>query len=283
MLRMPTQDEWKFALSQIRRLQRFSASQSVDIHCHCLPGLDDGPKTSDQSRALCQALVADGITTVIATPHQLGLYEGNNGADVIRAACAALNQQLQADGISLHAVPGADVRVDDQLLKLLDGDHVLTLADGKRFVLLELPHEVLIDLTLLIGELSARGICAIISHPERHMGICRSPEALIPWIEQGALLQVTAGSLVGGFGPVAEKMAWDLISANLVSLVATDAHDPVHRPPMMNMAIDALAKRLGHAVARRLCIENPLAVLEGRPMPSTQHPSSSSSMRIGGR
>jgi len=105
---------------------------------------------------------------------------------------------------------------------------------------------------------------------------------LIPWIEQGALLQVTAGSLVGGFGPIAEKMAWDLVSANLVSLVATDAHDHVHRPPMMNAAIDALAKRLGHAVARRLCIENPLAVLQGQPMPSNQHPSSSS-MRLGGR
>jgi protein-tyrosine phosphatase len=193
-----------------------------------------------------------------------------------------LNQRLEADAISLRAVPGADVRVDDQLLKLLDSDSVLTLADGKRYILLELPHEVLIDLTLLITELSARGLCAILSHPERHMGICRSPEVLIPWIEQGALLQVTAGSLVGAFGPTAEKMAWDLISANIVSLIATDAHDPVHRPPMMNVAIDALAKRLGHAVARRLCIENPLAVLEGRPMPSSQHPSASS-MRWGGR
>jgi protein-tyrosine phosphatase len=282
MLRISSQYESRLALSQTRRLERFSASQCVDIHCHCLPGLDDGPKTQQQCIALCQALVSDGITTVVATPHQMGLYEGSNDAKIVREAAARLSETLTSEGIPLAVVPGADVRVDDQLLKLLDDGHILTLADARRYILLELPHETLIDLTSLIGELRKRGICAIVSHPERHAEICRCPEALLPWLEEGALLQVTAASLVGGFGPVAEKMVWQLIGANLVSLVASDAHDSDCRPPMMTFAIDAIIKRLGHAVARRLCIENPLAVLVGQPVVAPQH-ASSGAARFGGR
>lgn len=269
MLKTTVENSSNLAPSQIRRLERFSTSQCVDVHCHCLPGLDDGPETYEHARLLCDALAADGITAVIATPHQMGLYERRNGADVIREASASLNQRLQSDGVALRIVPGADVRVDDQLLKLLDDDHILTLADDKRYLLLELPHDVLIDLTSLIGELSDRGISAVISHPERHAGICRHLEILFPWMERGAFLQITAGSLTGDFGPMAERIAWRLVTANLVSLVATDAHDHLQRLPLMTLAIEALVRRVGHAVARRICIDNPQAVLQGRPLVSS--------------
>jgi len=249
--------------SQRSRLARFSADQSVDIHCHCLPGVDDGPQTVEEAIDLCRGLVADGITTVIATPHQLGAYEGKNSSQLIRQAVASLTDLLALSEIPLTIVPGADVRVDDQLVALLTADEIMTLADGNASILLELPHETMIDLRPLIRQLISRGITPVVSHPERHREIARKPGLVLPWLEIGACLQVTAGSLRGMFGPPAERAAWQLLEAGLVSLIASDAHGMERRAPGMSDAIDILTKRLGHAVARRLCIENPLRVLQG--------------------
>lgn len=259
--------DWEsFAPAQRQRLHRFSVSRSVDVHCHCLPGLDDGPSTLEQAIELCGALVADGITHVIATPHQLGAYEGENDAAAIRAAVARLSAELSARSIPLQVSAGADVRVDDRLLELLGADQVLTLGDGGIYLLLELPHNTLVDLRPLIRALVDRGIVPILSHPERQTNICRNPNLLLPWIELGALLQVTAASLGGAFGPGAEQVSWRLIRGGLVSLVASDAHDARQRSPSMTLAIDAISDAMGHAVARKLCVENPRLVLEGEPI-----------------
>ena len=251
------------AESQRALLERFGATEAVDIHCHCVPGVDDGPGTMAEAVALCQALVDDGITTVIATPHQLGTYAGRNPAGQIREAVDALRRALWGANVPLDVRAGADVRVDPKLLPLLKDDQVLTLADGHRYVLLERPHEVLINLQPLINALVREGICPIVSHPERHHVLGRQPIHLLQWLECGALLQVTAGSLLGDFGDRAAQSAWDWLGSGLVSFVATDAHGVAIRPPRMAAAADAIVERLGHAVARRVCIENPNRVLRG--------------------
>src|SRR4051812_19735949 len=101
--------------AQQTRLSEWSVSRSVDVHCHILPELDDGPESLEASLDLCRALVADGITTVFATPHQLGRYDGVNTASVIREALAALQAELQTAAIPLELAPGADVRIDERL------------------------------------------------------------------------------------------------------------------------------------------------------------------------
>jgi protein-tyrosine phosphatase len=251
------------APAQVARLHRFSIDASVDIHCHCLPGLDDGPPTLADALAVCRGLVDDGITTVIATPHQLGTYEQTNGGDVIRAAVAELNATLHSESIPLQVLPGGDVRVDDGLMDGLAAGRVLSLGDARQFILLELPHESLIDLTHLVDDLLATGVTPVLSHPERNAALVRKVDPVLPWIDAGMLMQVTAGSLLGQFGPHAERVGWSMIEQGLVAIVATDAHDVKMRPPSMSAAIDAIAGRYGHAVARRLCVENPLKVLRG--------------------
>ena len=265
MIDLPT----NLADVQRKRLAAFSCEQAVDIHCHCLPGLDDGPATLAESLALCGALVADGTTVVMATPHQLGGYEGINRAAVVRGAVERLNQTITAHGIPLRVVAGGEIRVDDQLMHLLEQDEVLTLGDSGTHLLLELPHDVMVDLRPLVRELIKRGITPIISHPERHGHICRKPDLILPWLQLGAILQVTAGSILGGFGLLAQKTAWHLLSTGKVSVVASDAHDISRRPPSMSDAIEAIKSRLGHAVARRICIENPLRIFEGAPIGRT--------------
>lgn len=102
--------------AQRRRLERSGAAACVDIHCHCLPGLDDGAKTPEEALALCRALVADGVTTVVATPHQLGRYNRRNAAPVVRAAVEALQSQLDEAGVPLTVLAGADIRPDERIV-----------------------------------------------------------------------------------------------------------------------------------------------------------------------
>lgn len=235
----------------------------VDLHCHVLPELDDGPSSLPESLALCRALLADGITTVVATPHQLGRYEGRNSPAAVRQATARLNEALAAESIALEVLPGGDVRVDERLPEWLQDDAVLTLGDAGHHLLIELPHETVVELQPLIESLSRQGTRVILSHPERNRCLARSPQLVLPWLSCGLLLQVTAGSLMGAFGSQAERMAWHLLEEGLATLVATDSHDLQLRRPCMTIARKAIAARLGEKKANELCWENPRQVLAG--------------------
>lgn len=250
--------------AQRERLNRFGSDECVDVHCHCLPGLDDGPATAAEAMALCRALAADGITTVIATPHELGRYDGNGQAAEIRRAVSRLNAALAAEGVPLNVLPGADVRLDERIPALLAAGRLLTLADRGKYLLVELPHEVLIDLRPLIEELALRRVKVILSHPERHMLLVSQVHAVMPWLQAGAVLQITAASLLGEFGSAAGRAAWYWLRVGAATLVATDAHDTVGRGPRMSEAFDLVTDRLGRAFARRVCIENPLCVRYGQ-------------------
>ena len=238
--------------------------QYVDIHCHCLPGIDDGPATIADALALCCRLVDDCITEVIATPHQLGRFTDCNEAAHIRQAVSLLNEELRIHNIPLTVMPGGDVRVDERICKLLEADKILTLADGGKYLLLELPQEVFIDIEPLLVELVSSGIQPIISHPERHPVLARQPKILLKWLERSAHLQVTSASLLGDFGLQAQTAAWHLLSTGWASLVATDSHDTVVRRPCMNTAFERISIELGPAAAQLVCIENPSRVLQGK-------------------
>jgi protein-tyrosine phosphatase len=248
--------------------ERFARQQYIDIHCHCLPAVDDGPATMTEALALCQRLADDCITTVIATPHQLGRFSDCNESTQIREAVNILNEELKNSNIALTVTPGGDVRVDERICQLLEADKILTLADGGKYILLELPHETFIDIEPLLVELSSLGIQAIISHPERHPFLAKQPKILRKWLEHSAHLQLTSASLLSEFGPIAERAAWDFLISGLASLVATDSHNLGQRRPRMKDAFEHISSKMGQITARLVCIENPLRVLKGRDITS---------------
>ena len=125
----------------------------VDIHCHLLPHLDDGAKDWETSLAMAKMAVADGIHTIVATPHQLGSFSGNRG-DIIRKQAAELRRRLAKQGIPLQVLAGGDVRIEDGLRRELASGNVLTLGDYGRHVLLELPHELYFPLEPVLAELN---------------------------------------------------------------------------------------------------------------------------------
>jgi len=235
----------------------------TDVHCHCLPGLDDGPANMAEALALCRALVADGITQVVATPHQLGRFDGRCAAGLVRHIVAELNQVLREDGTALTVLPGADVRLDERIPQLLESDAVLTVADGGRYLLLELPHEVFLDPQVLLKLLQDMGVTAVITHPERHEFLVQNPGYVSRWLEYRPCLQITAGSLLGYFGRASTEAAWAFLRMGFPVLIATDAHDLEGRRPCLRAAHQRVRRRLGQSGADATCIENPRRLVAG--------------------
>jgi protein-tyrosine phosphatase len=236
----------------------------VDIHCHCLPDLDDGPRDLEAAINLCRDLAADGIRTVVATPHQLGTYGLKNTGNKLRTAIAELQSHLDGIGVRLKIEPGGDVRVEERLVELLKDGTIGGLGHNGRHVLLELPSDSVFDLRGLSGQLQSIGRSAILSHPERHSVLSRRQDLLMPWIRAGVSLQVTAGSLMGRFGTKAELAAWDLLDQGMVAVIASDAHNTTSRPPMFAAARKRVAARCGRRAADLLFLQNPSAVLLGQ-------------------
>jgi protein-tyrosine phosphatase len=236
----------------------------TDVHCHCLPGLDDGPEDMAQALQLCRALVEDGITRVVASPHQLGRFDGRCAAPTVRQAVAELQRKLGESGMALTLLPGADIRLDERIPQLLESDRIVTVGDGRRYLLLELPHEIFIDPLLLLKRLAAMGVTAVITHPERQEFLGGNPEWVSRWREYRPCLQITAASLTGEFGPPCEEAAWTFLQTDLPAVVATDAHDTEGRAPRMTAAWQKLSRRLGGTAADVLCVENPRRITTGQ-------------------
>jgi protein-tyrosine phosphatase len=276
------QPQAEFSSYQRARLAQFGAVQSVDVHCHILPGVDDGPATLDETLALCRALVRDGITAVIATPHQLGRFEGRNLAADVRTRVDQLQAVLHQRRIPLQLSPGAEVRVDERIPSLLRADQILTLADKRKCLLLELPTSVAIDPEILLPHLEVMECRIVLAHSERYEALWRDPALAEEWVRRGAALQVNAGAVTGAFGAPAQRAAWFWLQRGWVWLIATDSHSVGVRRPRMSDAIQAIERECGAEIAKCVCIENPLCVWEGRDLlqppvlPEPHHPATDS-------
>lgn len=251
--------------SPLDRSSLTTHSDFTDIHCHLLPGIDDGPEDWEATLAMARAAVANGIHKIVATPHQLGSYEKNTAEQILRLT-AETQQRVHEAGLPLTILPGADVRIEESLPALVENRQVLTLGNQNAYLLMELPHDQVLPMGRLIYELQCQGVTSILSHPERNQHLQKNPGTLRPWVQQGCLIQVTSGSVTGHFGRTARQMSRWLFRENLVHLVATDAHDVTRRPPQWRQAFDLVSSWQGKARAQRIFFENPQAVVAGRPV-----------------
>jgi protein-tyrosine phosphatase len=236
----------------------------IDLHCHILPGIDDGAADLAMSLQMAQAFVADGVEVVACTPHILpGLY--HNSGPAIREATARLQSALDQNGISLRLVTGADNHIVPGFVAGIGSGHLLTLADT-RYVLVEPPHHVApARLEDLFFEITVAGYVPILTHPERLTWI-RSQYAMIErMFEAGVFMQVTSGSLAGSFGRDAQYWAHRMLEEGRVHILATDAHDPKRRPPDLARGRDLAAKRIGESEATHLVLTRPRGILANVP------------------
>lgn len=235
----------------------------IDLHCHILPGIDDGADSLEVSLEMARIAVADGITLTACTPHQMPGYYENKAAD-IRRAVAALQAQLDAAGIPLRLTTGADVHLVPEMARGLRDRELMTLADG-RYFLFEPPHNVAPPrLADSVFDTMAAGFHPIITHPERLRWIEDHYDTMTRLAQSGAWMQLTAGSIIGRFGKRAQYWSERMLDEGLVHLIATDAHNLRGRTPRMQAAVDLVAQRLGRAAAHDMVVTRPLAVIENR-------------------
>ncbi len=236
----------------------------IDLHCHLLPGIDDGAADEAASLAMARIAMADGIRTIACTPHIYpGLFENDSAG--IAARVTAWQQRLVDEGIDLRLIAGADAHLTPELRARLEAGTAPTLG-GSRYFLLEPSHTVATPrFAESVFDFVNAGLVPVITHPERLTWIGHHYGVFAAMVRSGTWLQVTAGSLCGRFGKDARRFAEKLLDDGLVHILATDAHDPTRRRPLLAEGCRAAEKWVGAEEAQRLVVERPQAVLDNRP------------------
>lgn len=238
----------------------------IDLHTHILPGIDDGAQTLDDALEMARAFVADGVTTIAATPHVRDDFP--TSADVMLSAIDTLREALDEDGIPLTVLPGAELAVD-WIPRLNEAElRRLTLAGSGRYILVETPYYGWpVELVEQLLGLRLAGFAPVLAHPERNGEVQQTPSLVAPLVRGGTIVQVTAASLDGRLGERCRETALHLVAAGLVHMVASDAHMPDVRAVGMRSAADELDDA---ALAEWLASDVPRAVVEGGSVPPRQ-------------
>lgn len=234
----------------------------VDLHCHLLPGVDDGSKDMATSLRLAKEATANGITHALLTPHHMNGRYVNHKQDVIRRT-REFQEELRAHGIPLTVFPGQEVRINGQLLEALDHDDILFADADGRYLMLEFPDDDVPHYTgRMVFDLQQRGIVPVIVHPERNTKIMAKPELLYELLQRGCLSQITASSYVGTFGKKVERFSRQLIAAGQGYLFASDAHDLPGRKYELRQAFEKLQREFGARLAEQYSY-NARAIING--------------------
>ncbi|MCM3729093.1 tyrosine protein phosphatase [Neobacillus cucumis] len=215
----------------------------VDIHCHILPGIDDGAKNISDSIMMAKEAEKEGIHTIIATPHLNNQYD--NRKDLILAKVNKLNTALKDAGVNVTILPGQEPRIYGDIIGDFEKNDIQTL-NNSQYLFVEFPsNHVPRYAEKLLFDIQVKGLTPIIVHPERNSEIIERPEILYRFVEKGSLTQVTASSLSGYFGKKIKNFSMQIIEANLTHFIASDAHNINSRSFKMMEAYDLIDKEYG--------------------------------------
>jgi protein-tyrosine phosphatase len=237
---------------------------ALDLHCHLLPGIDDGAKTLDDTEALARKLVEAGIPYVVASSHiMVGLYP--NSRDILLPLVDSTQAHLDALGIPLTLVPGAEVRLDVESCR---PETWVTIGDQGKYMLVELPNgmPLISSVEAQLFGLQAQGITPIIAHPEREVFLQKDPTLLEKWVERGVLAQGTLCVLAGAAGERAVAAMESYLCRGLIHFMGTDAHGIDRRLRDLDKAAARLEAIVGPENARLIRLENPASLLTGDPI-----------------
>jgi protein-tyrosine phosphatase len=239
----------------------------IELHFHCLPGLDDGPADWAEAVALCRAAASEGTTQIVATPHVLRGDWRNEDVALRDDLLLRLNALLEGRPLVL---PGCEYFFSREALALLDRGETspLTGLNRSRYLLVELPPDaVLSSVQAVFHEFRIAGVTPVIAHPERHVAFRREPERLEHLVSRGALCQVTAGSLLGDFGDRAADSCEEFFARGLIHFVASDSHSLARRPPRLAAAREHVRRRWGSEAEAGLFDANPVALIASQAIP----------------
>ena len=232
----------------------------VDLHCHILPGIDDGSKDIEETLEMARIAVSEGVHHIICTPHYIQYSDYYNKKQV-EALVDEMNERLNEEGISLTLSAGHEVYMTPDLPKLVQEGEVSTL-NNTQYLLVEFPmNDIPLYAEDVFYELRLMGLTPILAHPERYPMIIENPNLLLKFLNLGVLCQANVGSIRGFFGERVKETVFKLIEHRMIHFIATDAHTPRNRSPKVQKALEAVTK-LDATLAQELFIENPLKVYQ---------------------
>jgi protein-tyrosine phosphatase len=236
----------------------------IDLHCHPLPAIDDGPASMEGSLAMLRRAASAGTRTMVATPHVSARYPGTC-AEGVRAGVVALQAQADAAQIDVRLLAGAELELMHR--ETMPADELPGLRLGESpFTLVELPFTSTARFAEILFGTYADVRPVLLAHPERCRAFHEDPDLLARLVGQGVLVQVTAASVAGGYGGIVQRCAWSMLERGLVHVIASDGHDATRRPPLLREPLEQAG--LGWLV-ERLCEDAPAAILAGqRPDPA---------------
>ena len=238
----------------------------VDLHCHLLPGVDDGSSSMKISLRLAREATENGVTHALLTPHHMNGRYVNHKDDVIRQT-KDFQKQIDVNNIPLTVFPGQEVRINGGLLKALDDDDILFADTAGRYMMLEFPDDDVPYYTnQMIFDLQQRGITPIIVHPERNTKIMAKPSLIYQLLQKGCLSQITASSYVGTFGKKVENFSRQLIEAGQGYVFASDAHDLPGRKYEMRQAFEKMRREFGQELVDQYQ-QNAKLIINGENVP----------------
>lgn len=242
----------------------------IDLHCHLLPGVDDGAKTIEDSVAMARMAAAAGTKTIVATPHMLHPQFHVPGP-LAREKFAEVKRALAEANVPVQVALGGEIHWAEDIPARLDAGELLPLCDGtgagRRYILFELPYTHVPDpFREVCWRFQMAGIFPVLAHPERISELQDRPELLEPIHDAGILVQVTAMSLTGDFGRRSRKTAERWLRDGLVDVIASDGHSCRSRPPVMDAAARLARKAGGETCEDWVTREAPRRVLAGEPV-----------------
>ena len=233
----------------------------IDIHCHILPAIDDGSESYEESVEMVKASATEGVTKMIATPH---IYDDSISLDVLRAKTEELNRRLRDASVPVEVFFGGEIYADlsCEIFKKYS-------MNSNGYVLVEFPHSHLPARSIdILQSLKSEGLKPLIAHPERNPSVIKNPKLLIELVQNtGAAVQVTSGSIAGEFGRRIRMCSHYLLKNGVVDIIASDSHSMRFRLPGLIKGVKTATKIIGKEAAACLVFDNPLAVLNGLPIP----------------
>ncbi|WP_205520037.1 tyrosine-protein phosphatase [Virgibacillus doumboii] len=241
----------------------------IDIHCHILPGVDDGPTTLTQSIEMAERAVDHGIHTIIATPHHRNGRYNNEKQDVL-VEVERLNEELSKKNMPLTILPGQEPRIYGELVTDIENGRISPLNGFTKYVFIELPaNEIPLYTRQLLFNTQLAGYIPIIVHPERNKKLLENTSILYDFVRNGALTQITASSLIGHHGKHLQKFSNKLINANLAHFIASDAHNTKTRGFNLDEAYQALLSEHGYECYHQF-VENCQLLINGKTINKNQ-------------
>ncbi|MGF1579457.1 MAG: tyrosine-protein phosphatase [Gemmataceae bacterium] len=236
----------------------------IDLHCHLLAGLDDGPRTQEDALEMCRIMTQEGIQMSVALSHQNHRWQVT--PTEIREATELLRKVLREEGVSLAIFPSSEVMVAPDTPEQWRQGNLLSINDQSKVLLIEMPRGVFVDLEPTVVQLQKDGVRPLLAHPEQQPEFMEDTELLESLIRAGCLVQVSAGNLTKSLTKKEEKTFKDWFRRGLVHVLGSDGHSPRKRQPRMQDAYQQVVNWVGRQIADQVFYTNGMTVLQGLPL-----------------